>query len=236
MGTPLSPFAANWRDAIRDVVLIVASILIAFGLDAWWNSRQVADSTSSVRAALLAEFRANLDGLVNDSARLADAREAALGLLVLFSPSPRELEADSVRLLINRSFSVSRGFTPTVGVSATLNSEEISSFLGDSIAILLARWQPEVQRIIHEGQTLEDGLAKIVGTWARMGIPISDFAPPYAQVPPSGFAGDFRVMLQDVETESLFAVQAVGFALMTYQYNTASGLAREIIRLLEGDS
>ena len=27
----------GWRNGIRDVVLVVLSILIAFGLDAWWD-------------------------------------------------------------------------------------------------------------------------------------------------------------------------------------------------------
>jgi hypothetical protein len=33
----LARFAETWRDAIRDIVLIVLSIIIAFSVDTWWE-------------------------------------------------------------------------------------------------------------------------------------------------------------------------------------------------------
>jgi uncharacterized membrane protein affecting hemolysin expression len=52
----LERFAKRWRDARRDVVLIVVSILIAFTLDAWWDGLRERRAQSEQLATLWSEF------------------------------------------------------------------------------------------------------------------------------------------------------------------------------------
>ena len=42
-GMIMDRIGRSWRSAMRDVFLIVVSILIAFGLDAWWSGRMALD-------------------------------------------------------------------------------------------------------------------------------------------------------------------------------------------------
>ena len=221
--------STGWRSAARDVVLIVVSILIAFVLDASWDASQERARRASVMEAIETEFSRNLEMLRADSTKLAEARAATSALLSEFSPAGTDLSADSIRMLIVTSFDVQSGFEPIVGVSATLGPQEASQFLGDSLSLLIARWQPRPRRFASQGELLEAGVVRVVGVWSELGLPVSDFTPPYVGVPPSGFGGDVRTMLRHVEVESLFASRAVELAELSIDYGEAAELVRQII-------
>ena len=56
MPSLLDRFATTWRDAGRDVVLIVVSIMIAFALDAWWDGLGERKAQREQVEALRSEF------------------------------------------------------------------------------------------------------------------------------------------------------------------------------------
>jgi len=232
MSGPLTPFAKNWRDAFRDMVLIVMSILIAFALEAWWAGTQLTERAEDVRLGLQAEFQANVESLAGASTRLEVGIAANSGMLDLFGPGTPTLSVDSLQILIGRNFGVDDGFRPGAGVSRTLTAEEMSGLLGDSVAVLLARWSPTIDRIRDLGQLLEGGSVVLTRHWASLGIPVSNFTPPYARVPESGFDADASNMLRDVETESLFSVRAVQLGKLGFEYATATEIAETLVDLL----
>ncbi|MHC4986028.1 MAG: hypothetical protein ACYTFO_07725 [Planctomycetota bacterium] len=52
-----------WRRVLAEGAIIVVSILLAFGIQAWWDHRQEARDETVVLAALLDEFQAKMDQL-----------------------------------------------------------------------------------------------------------------------------------------------------------------------------
>ncbi len=57
-GTLVDRLGRSWGSSFRDIFLIVASILIAFGLEAWWDGQRTLDVE---RAAL-----SSVQGLLNE--------------------------------------------------------------------------------------------------------------------------------------------------------------------------
>ena len=72
------------RESIREIVVVVASILIAFALDAWWDSAVERDQERALLAGLLTEFEQNrprLDVRIDNHERLAAGQHALAALL-----------------------------------------------------------------------------------------------------------------------------------------------------------
>ncbi|MDX1395575.1 MAG: hypothetical protein R3195_14410 [Gemmatimonadota bacterium] len=229
---PLSSFASNWRDAIRDVVLIVVSILIAFGLEAWWDARGSRAHARDVESALIAEFQTNLELFRADSLRLAEAIAATTTLLANFSPEPPTISSDSVSTLVARSFRQGRGFTPTVGVSATLDAGEIAGLVGDSTAVLLARWRRIGEISDSWADRMEGSTTAIVRSWAASGISVASFSPSLP-MPPSRLSRPPTAILTDSQTEGLLAERAIYLNSISDRiYPETRGLARAILESL----
>ncbi len=72
------------RQSAREMVVVVTSILIAFGLDAWWDSTIERRQEHDLLSSLLTEFRSNeaqLADRISNHQRLA-ANAAALADLL----------------------------------------------------------------------------------------------------------------------------------------------------------
>lgn len=85
-----------WPRILVEGVVIVGSILLAFGIDAWWARKQQAAEEERVLTTLAAEFRTNsalLDARVQWQAGVQAAVEA---ILLAASERPRSLSADSL--------------------------------------------------------------------------------------------------------------------------------------------
>ena len=99
-GMIMDRIGRSWRSAMRDVFLIVVSILIAFGLDAWWSGRMALEEERLALSAIRADFgaaRVELDSVLLLNA--ADAR-AITALLSLDQTSIRNLGHDSASAMV----------------------------------------------------------------------------------------------------------------------------------------
>jgi hypothetical protein len=72
----LPPRRIPWRRLLAEGLLIVVSILLAFGVDAWWEARTERQREAALLSDLLSEFQASRADLV---ARLEGARRMARG-------------------------------------------------------------------------------------------------------------------------------------------------------------
>jgi hypothetical protein len=87
---------------IGEGVAIIVSILIAFGIDAWWDARQDREREVTLLASLRSEFAYNLDELDRLASWHARTSEYANRLLHLSradSLDPNPLAMDSLILL-----------------------------------------------------------------------------------------------------------------------------------------
>jgi len=104
-----------WLRVFVEGVVIVGSILLAFGLQAWWDGRRAAEEETQLLADLTEEFSANRDRLqrTTDSHRVR--LEFARTLTREAGPDSQGLSADSLNTLARRLLPVPV-FEPERGV------------------------------------------------------------------------------------------------------------------------
>ena len=113
-----------WKRLIAEATAIVASILLAFSIDAWWDSRIEDQAESWLMRRLHADFVEIMSGLVIVEDEHQKTIEAARRLLAISrqgSVIPASVEN---REAVGLVFLVSRTFNPGSGaVEAFLNNE-----------------------------------------------------------------------------------------------------------------
>ncbi len=140
-----------WLRVFVEGVVIVVSILLAFGLQAWWEGSQERAEETEALAQLLEDFRSNSARL--DTTRIAHQRSLAadLELLALTGRGGERAGTNSTTELVRQIGNVAT-YDPVLG---TLNSLIASGRLGilqsDSLRIALAAW-PDIVEDLNEGE------------------------------------------------------------------------------------
>ena len=82
------PKQIPWSRVFVEGAVIVASILLAFAIEAGWQSSRERQATREMLTAVQAELLANREGLVSATQKYRDNAAAAALLLTLTGPSP----------------------------------------------------------------------------------------------------------------------------------------------------
>jgi hypothetical protein len=237
MKSIVSRFGMAWRDAIRDIFLIVISILIAFALDAWWNDRQDRERERSHLQTVLAEFTANRDRLDRYLQQVDGSFEATVRVLNLMGPTPGKISPDQLADWINQSFDVGT-FTPHGGaVQALLASGELSLIRNHELSNLLSQW-PLLSNSLHDlAEFQATNREELHYYLARLGVPVSRIAENLAwlDIPRSRFEFDAESFLSDVGIETYLVSRAVRIGFLREQYASALETAEAIMGLLEDE-
>ena len=222
--TLLSRIGQSWRNAFRDIMLIVVSITIAFTLDAWWNGRQEDRRANRHRAALQHEFAEILVGLRSDQEDITKASAATRELLREMGGRRPQHFADSLSRLINSSYDVGIIVSQGGALSAILSSGEIRLIRDDSLAYMLAHWPVVVEGLRYDNAILtasrEQELRKRLIT---LGVPESAIATNLdgLNLPPTRFRFDPTVILSDPGIESMFVSRLVRLRRLDEQLEMA---------------
>lgn len=133
-----------------EVLVVVASILIAFSLDAWWSKRAEERTGTAHLRALRSDFEQNVARLrvhIEREERIADASRRLL--LVAISPDTPSPE-DSVDNLMGQVFNSGR-FDPVMGAyEAVVNSGGLAQVRDDSLRLALADFASLLDGRYHE--------------------------------------------------------------------------------------
>ena len=92
-----------WKRIGIEASAIVASILVAFSIDAWWDDRQDREYELAILSALLTEFeqtRKNVDDILSFQVAILDSVQQPLLLSVDENPAISNIELD--RLLLDQ--------------------------------------------------------------------------------------------------------------------------------------
>jgi hypothetical protein len=237
MSSILSRIGVAWRDAVRDIILIVVSILIAFALDAWWDDQLDRQRERAHLETLLAEFHANRDRLEGFLGQVNDSFDSTLQVLALMGPAPQEISPDVLTSLINESFDVGT-FTPHGGaVEALLASGELSLIQNHELSAMLSQW-PVASNLLHDlAESQARNREELHIYLARSGVPVSRIAEnlDWLEIPRSKFEFDPESVLVDMGIETYLVSRAVRLGFLRDQYTAALKSAEAIITLLETD-
>ena len=128
--------------AVREMLVIVAGVLIAFSAEAWWEDRSDRVIEAEILADLLEDLRASRDVLLADIEQNEGALEAFTGV---FNYRAAELPADSLVTLTYRAWTSSR-FDPVAGVLTSIVSRGQIILIEDAdLRRDLASWLNKVE-------------------------------------------------------------------------------------------
>jgi hypothetical protein len=150
-----------WKRLIAEATAIVASILLAFSIDAWWDSRIEDQAESWLIRRLHADFVEIMSGLVIVEDEHQKTIEAARRLLAISrqgSVIPASVEN---REAVGLVFLVSRTFNPGSGaVEAFLNNEPTKLVRNQQLADLMIRWSALVEELQEEEVQMQKGVSE----------------------------------------------------------------------------
>jgi hypothetical protein len=147
---------------LREGLVIIASILIAFAIDAWWNTRQERDQAEAYMDALQEDFeaaKAELDRAVGLQLGIIDAADAVM--------SWEEEGADPARCeglrLTLAWLSAFPTFDPPEGTVQTILSSGRADLIDDPDLLReLTRWTALVQDFRNEEERANSYLADVL--------------------------------------------------------------------------
>jgi hypothetical protein len=129
-------YSRTWLGFLAEGLVVIASILLAFAIDAWWDRRGEQEREAEVLAALEHEMIQNKQGIETTLESHDRTHQAALAFLGSTPEEIGSLSADSAAVLGSWLFRV-RVFTPLEGV---MNGEELSAIRDPELRLALATW------------------------------------------------------------------------------------------------
>ena len=199
-----------WLRVFVEGVVIVASILLAFGLQAWWESAQEGAVVERQLTVLQVEMASNSSVLENASSFQDRALAATRVLVELIAPQPVPVSADSLSSLLGWSFSIGTAEAELElgALDALLSSGEFgTSSRGDLYSSIVAfRARTEVYRnlvalYIEASETLINYLVTVAPMAA-----VSALTEAHG---PTDFPVPVDDLLQDRQLEGLVGTLAV---------------------------
>ena len=128
----------NWTHFLIEGLVVVASILLAFSLDAWWSQRAAERTEAAHLRALRTDFQQNVSRLRAFVAQEEGIMDASRRLLVVASTADLPTSEDSLNRLLGPVFNSGR-FEPVLGAyEAVVNSGGLAQLRDDSLRLALA--------------------------------------------------------------------------------------------------
>ncbi|MDH4256284.1 MAG: hypothetical protein OEX74_15225 [Gammaproteobacteria bacterium] len=134
-----APKLIEWNRLLVEGVVIVASILLAFAIDASWESRLEQQAEKGQLLSVLAELETNAERIQDKLDALYVAEAAAIEILSWTGPEPQpvtetELTAAFTRMYSIGSFALLRGASNTYlsgAQSAAISHEDVRKSIAD---------------------------------------------------------------------------------------------------------
>jgi len=182
----LSEGKVLWRRAVIEAVVIVASILMAFALDAWWAGVQARQQERQYLVALRREFSVARDSLESQASRRAWAVHVAEALIGQVQGSA-EAPADSL-LYWSSGLSLQIDFDPPRAVyDDVIASGGTKLIRSDSLRIALAQYASQLELVRSADQ-------QAWSTWEQRIQPFLQGRVPRVDRLRKGVAGQFSTV------------------------------------------
>ena len=149
-----------WRRLSIEATVIVASILLAFAIDAWWEERGERNSEVVLLERLRADYIEIQSALILVKEEHREASEACIFFMnmAVGESLPATAEVDRMIALV---FLASRTFNPGSGAVASFHSNEGARLVRNhSLADRLLAWSGLVEELQEEEANLQKGVAE----------------------------------------------------------------------------
>jgi hypothetical protein len=217
----------QWRRHVIEAVVIAASILSAFAIDAWWDARQEQNRARVEIESLKVEFSAVAVELDRATAELDAARTATQQLARLAGPNPSPLSGDSLARLLTIALTVNAVELPTGALANLLSSGDLPILNNLPLQSALASW-PSLSSLMSTkfGSLVDDRTQAIIPEMNRR-IAVSKILSASfggAWTDDHQFPLDATPLLESREFESLMSERWMGISIAAITVTDAQKL------------
>ena len=236
-----------WLRVFAEGVAIVVSILLAFGIQAWWEERQDRAEEERILVALSDEFAANREVLATNRTSHEAQQQAALTLLRA-AASEIAMPMDSVDYLLSDIIWYGTDGWVTGTMDALLSSGDIGLISNKSLQLSLASWPDLRERLAAVEAEDEHGYEVLLPYLvskaylpqlynATRGIPGVSREVPHSNVslPIAGGGLDHTLLLGDREFQNLVSMRYTNETDYESVLGDMEALINEIRALLEAE-
>ena len=143
----------SWRSrrVVAEGLVIIISILLAFGIEAWWNERGEHAAEAEALAGLRDDFVENLGRLASVVSEHAEVRDASVQVLAMTGPEANQIDSDLVMdTLVMALIAYPKVFPVTATYDALIASGRIDLLESATLRRELARWQTTIADLREE--------------------------------------------------------------------------------------
>jgi hypothetical protein len=199
------PGRIPWMRLAVEGILIVVSILAAFGIDAWWDARTERVTRETLLENLRQDFQRNLFLIDSISAEHGQIKAAARELMQFTGPGAQiTVGPDSIGNLIV-AVTVRHRFRPAQGsLASALNSGRWELLTNAELQAALTDWPIGVADLNAREEEGVEGINNrlLPRLWQLAPIRNIDMLDPaFHEVGPSRFPLDYRALLSDMVFE-----------------------------------
>ena len=202
-----------WLRVFVEGVVIVGSILLAFGLQAWWEGLQDEGRAQDHLLALQGEFVANLDSLNGNITRLEEIKGAAAELLAIIVGEEGRPSADSLAGLTWNAFSFPPYEPFTVAYDNLIGSGDIALLRDGQLNADLALFMSQVEHY-RRGELQMDQWKRVIQQFVTTEMsPLDWLSRDYRannDLPEPARSTDWDDLLQSREFEGILVNRIIG--------------------------
>ncbi len=233
----------QWKRIGIEAAAIVASILLAFAIDAWWEDHKEAASRSDQLQSLVREFEEAHRHLSQEVRGLESSLSGTIKILEMMGPDASDQSNQLLSKALIESFNVGIS-SPQQGVLRNVLASR-DSLSADSIELwsALQSWSTNLNNLALDGNHLEQNREQyFIEALIRLEVSMASilgarFSQSPANSPPdspaSKFEADLSKLLRDPGVETVFVMRALRTRLLLVGYEEAMHTATEIIEQLE---
>jgi len=199
-----------WLRIGAESVAIIGSILLAFAIDASWDSRLERAEEQAYLAALQVQFDESLDLLQSHVVSLENAREATRLILSINGADLQAIEWEDFAKLLSQSLALGRINLPAGALEALVSSGELRILTDRELAARLANWSSLVAEGYENATMLLENRDYITPLLAEHRINALQFNRRLLTAfPPSRFEPSLETLYADPRFDSILAVRAL---------------------------
>ncbi|MFQ5891145.1 MAG: hypothetical protein ACE5JR_14060 [Gemmatimonadota bacterium] len=233
------PPRTDFRRLLLEGVLIVASILLAFGIEAWWvRSREHAAEIEALQH-LRGEFTATAERLAQTGERHESIRRSAKRLLGMTGPTlPAHLDTLAVDSLLMDLLGAPTVEPETVTLDALIGAGRLDLLSSPDLRRELASWSSAMADLAQEEQLAVEQMDQrfLPLIWDHVPVVTLDvtaLADEYGDIEPSRFPRRYRELFQERRFENAIEERMNSSRRSLRDLRRVEGIVQRIVQLTD---
>ena len=240
MSQPLE--GRRWGRVVAEGLLIVFSILLAFGIEAWWSQRGDGQAEVEALQGLKDDFVESLGRFASVRSEHDDVRDASVRLLDMTGPAANQTVSDLVMdTLVMALIAYPKVFPVTATYDALIASGRIALLKSAALRRELARWSTAVVDLREEERDafrqMDQRLLPYLWDYVPVVTLDVNVHPRYEDVAlnRSGFSRRYRELLRSMRFENAVEERMNSSIRVIERLSEAESAGERVLTLVEGE-